>query len=243
MTPWSLPLLLRQQLPGSDIQTVHYHLGRLYGSHGTFPQYIPLLTRQLCLQIRRRNFNMMLATSIWFWLLIRWHNLQPSQHFLAHAWHIAVSHKNRATLGMAGYHRTLWSAISLAPIFVFKGRPAHLLNLTRLTIPQFVYGDLINLLKPDDSASGQLAMLRHRSRSMHDWHYSLWRGYNEQMGIFKSLDKILISQSIEQIDQTSKTAYFVVTCIYYYLTRYECLATLAWTVWINRRLGMILGRK
>ena len=78
MTPWSLPLLLRQQLPGSDTQTVHYHLGWLYGSHGTFPQYIPLLTRQLCLQIRRRNFNMMLATSIWFWLLRRWHSCKPA---------------------------------------------------------------------------------------------------------------------------------------------------------------------
>ena len=48
---------------------------------------------------------------------------------LANAWHISVSHKNWATLEMTGHQRTLRSAISLAPVFVFKRRPTQQLDL------------------------------------------------------------------------------------------------------------------
>ena len=66
---------------------------------------------------------------------------------------------------------------------VFKGAARSAAEYDSLTIPEFVYGYLGNLLKSDVSHHTQLAMLKHLRELMHDATMFPWEGVRNYHGI------------------------------------------------------------
>ena len=94
---------------------------------------------------------------------------------------------------------------------VFKGAARSAAEYDSLTIPEFVYGYLGNLLKSDVSHPTQLAMLKHLRELMHDATMFPWEGVHNHHGIVLRLrehdevswtDKPLIQELCAQYART-----------------------------------------
>lgn len=99
---------------------------------------------------------------------------------------------------------------------VFKGPSRAAAEFDSLTIPEFVYGYMGNVLKPDISSSDQVAMLRHLRELMHDATMFPWEGVRNFHGILLRLmehdeatwkDRALIQELRAQYSRTPAASY------------------------------------